>query len=118
MPSNKEIEAAHIAFEKWNQSGDLRTQRISDDHMRAALVAVEQARAWPTEAMIDAAEMKMPQLGRLQIRFLFETMMAASSGRAAEQVRESEPRFHQNRCNTCEEPMSNDCPKCAALWQS
>ena len=49
------------------------------------LQPAEQA-SWPTEAMIDAAEMKMPQLGRVQIRFLFETMMAASSG-TAEQVR-------------------------------
>ena len=32
----------------------------------------------PTEDMITAAEMKMPQLGRVQIRFLFETMMAAA----------------------------------------
>lgn len=33
--------------------------------------------AWPTEEMITAAELKMPQLGRIQIRFLFETMIAA-----------------------------------------
>jgi hypothetical protein len=31
----------------------------------------------PTDAMIDAAELKMPQLSRLQIRFLYETMVAA-----------------------------------------
>ena len=55
-------------------------------------IAVEQVRAseWPTEAMIDAAELKMPDLGRLQIRFLFETMVAAACGSAAEQVRERE----------------------------
>src|SRR3990167_4592489 len=35
-----------------------------------AITAAEQVRAWPTEAMIDAAELKMPDLGRLQIRFL------------------------------------------------
>ena len=38
---------------------------------------------WPTEAMIDAAELKMPDLGRVQIRFLFETMMTAASGGTA-----------------------------------
>lgn len=32
----------------------------------------------PTEAMVLAAEMKMPQLGRLQIRFLYKTMVEAA----------------------------------------
>lgn len=26
--------------------------------------------------------------------------------------------FHQNKCNSCGEPMSNDCPKCQRLWES
>lgn len=34
--------------------------------------------ALPTDEMVAAAELKMPQLGRVQIRFLFETMMAAA----------------------------------------
>jgi hypothetical protein len=33
----------------------------------------------PTDAMVDAAELKMPGLGRLQIRFLYETMVAAAA---------------------------------------
>jgi len=33
---------------------------------------------FPTEDMITAAEMKMPQLARLQIRLLFETMIEAA----------------------------------------
>lgn len=32
----------------------------------------------PTDAMVDAAELKMPGLSRLQIRFLYETMVAAN----------------------------------------
>jgi len=26
--------------------------------------------------------------------------------------------FVQNRCNSCGEPMNNDCPRCARLWES
>jgi len=26
--------------------------------------------------------------------------------------------FHQNKCNSCGNPMSNDCPACQRLWES
>lgn len=34
----------------------------------------------PTEEMVTAAEMLMPQLGRVQIRFLYQAMVAAAPG--------------------------------------
>ena len=91
MPTDKEkIIAA------WEQSNIVNYANLREERTfllsRMADIAVEQVRAseWPTEAMIDAAELKMPDLGRLQIRFLFETMVAAACGSAAEQVRERE----------------------------
>ena len=27
-------------------------------------------------------------------------------------------KFHHNKCNSCGEPMSNDCPRCTRLWES
>ncbi len=29
-----------------------------------------------------------------------------------------EEKFHQNKCNSCGKPMSNDCPTCQRLWES
>ena len=110
MPTDKEIEAAAKAIGKIGGScgGSTATR-----YAKAALTAVEQVRAWPTEAMIDAAELKMPELGRLQIRFLFETMMAASSGRAAEQVRASEGgepiEIRRNPDETIDEIVAKNC---------
>lgn len=35
----------------------------------------------PTEEMVTAAELRMPHLGRLQIRFLYESMIRAATGK-------------------------------------
>ena len=31
---------------------------------------------------------------------------------------EGKKKFHQNICNSCGEPMPNDCEKCNRMWQS
>ena len=51
--------------------------RDSTDECAMARAAIEAMRE-PTDEMVTAAEMKMSRLARLQIRFLFETMVDAA----------------------------------------
>ncbi|MCK5600296.1 hypothetical protein KAR91_00325 [Candidatus Pacearchaeota archaeon] len=46
----------------------------------------------------------------------FKQAVAALQGK--EQRGEGAKEFHQNKCNSCGEPMSNDCPRCERLWSS
>jgi hypothetical protein len=48
------------------------------DEQKDALALPSCHAALPTDEMVTAAEMKMPNLSRLQIRFLFETMMGVA----------------------------------------
>lgn len=52
------------------------------------------------------------------LKFAEEYVAAITALQGKEQRGEEAKEFHQNKCNSCRKAMSNDCPRCAKLWES